>query len=884
MKPVSIRFDFAKLTHELTTHHHHLNSYKEIITQSIEQIHQAYLSGASGETIAHARSDLLDFLLDAKLHETLSETHANQIALLAVGGYGRGELQPHSDLDLLFIVPDTQSDALQQSLSTFITFLWDLGLDIGHSVRTLDECITEAEKDVTVITNMIESRYLSGSSALFDAFKQLIQPERIWPSHDFFAAKLEEQHTRHLAHHDSGYRLEPNVKESPGGLRDIHTIAWIAKRHFGARGLHELVEHDFLTPDELQTLLKGQDHLWTVRYLLHTIAGRKEDRLLFDYQRELANAAGFTGGEGNDDIEQFMQSYYRTVMELERLNEMLLQLFREAIIEKAHRTHIREISPHFQCINDFIEVTDDDVFNTNPSALLELFLHICQDDTIKGVRANTVRLIRNSLHLIDHDFRCQFENKTLFIRILRQPFGITHQLRRMNRYGILAAYIPGFSSIVGRMQYDLFHIYTVDEHTMMVIRNLRRMALEKHIDELPFCHNVISRIYRKELLYLMGLFHDIAKGRGGDHSELGAEDAYQFCISHGINERAAKMVAWVVRNHLLMSITAQRKDISDPEVVIEFAEQVGSIRYLNHLYVLTVADIRGTNPSLWNSFKDNLLRELYTSTLRYFKDQANFSKTNHDLIEDNKRIARKMLEDISVNPTAIEYAWREFGDDYLMRYTPDEICWHSQIILKHHARDVPLVVLRRETVRGSTEIFIHCQDHDFLFALITSTLINLGLNIVNARIATSTSGHTLDTFLVLDESGEMLTDPERLKHIRTTLTQALMQPDVLPPVTKRLIPRRLRHFNIDLQIEFDNDISSELTTVTIIAIDRPGILSQIGRSFLECNVRVQDAKISTLGERIEDVFYITTNDYKAVTDSNMLRQLQHTLEHNLSDH
>ncbi|MCU7812938.1 MAG: [protein-PII] uridylyltransferase, partial [Candidatus Thiodiazotropha sp. (ex Notomyrtea botanica)] len=479
---------------------------------------------------------------------------ATEAALVAVGGYGRGELHPSSDIDLLVLLSSEENfDSLKTSLEQLLTLLWDIGLDVGHSVRTIDDCVREASQDITVITNIVESRLLAGSQPLFEVMLEATGSDKMWNSHDFFEAKWREQIERHAKHDNSISNLEPNIKESPGGLRDIQTIGWVAKRHFKIKNLHDLVAHGFLTEAEHKTLIDGQNHLWRVRFALHLLNGKHDDRLLFDHQRTLASQLGYDNDYANLAVESFMRDYYRTVMELSRLNEMLLQHFQEKILLKDELGDPTAINRRFQSRSNFLEVTHDQVFEETPTALLELFLILQENPKLKGVRASTIRLIRSHTYLIDEQFRQDIRAQRLFMKILRQPIGITRAMRRMNVYGVLAAYIPAFEGIVGLMQYDLFHVYTVDEHTLMVMRNLRRLTVPVYAEEHPFCTQLMNTLPKEELIYLAALFHDIAKGRGGNHSELGAIDAFTFCRQHDLSEYDSHLVSWLVRNHLVMS-------------------------------------------------------------------------------------------------------------------------------------------------------------------------------------------------------------------------------------------------------------------------------------------------------------------------------------------
>ncbi len=520
---------------------------------------------------------------------------ANTIALIAVGGYGRGELHPYSDIDLLILLESPMDAKTQVSIENFLRLLWDMRLKVGQSVRTLEECEQEAKADITVVTNMIEARLLVGAEHLFQAMQAAIAPDQMWPHKQLFAAKIEEQTQRHLKYDDTTCNLEPNVKESPGGLRDIQMIGWVAKRYFGATTLHDFVEHGFLTENEYQVLTKAQEFLWDIRCRLHLETKRNEDRLLFEYQRILATALGYEDDEAGLGVEKFMKRYYRTVKKISTLNDMLLQLFQEAILYADAPAIVYPLNKRFQVRNDFIEVTNDEVFVNYPFALLEIFFLRQQNPKIKGIRATTLRLLIHYNYLIDDVFRKDLRARSLFIEIFRQPEGLTHVLRRMNRYGILGAYIPAFGKILGQMQYDLFHVYTVDQHTLFVVSNLRCLTLPERHHEYPFCSKLIQTIPKPELLYLAGFFHDIAKGRGGDHSTLGEKDALDFCQAHGLSDNDARMVGWLVRNHLLLSTTAQRKDLDDPDVIKTFAQCVESSVRLDYLYLFCVM-VKINNP------------------------------------------------------------------------------------------------------------------------------------------------------------------------------------------------------------------------------------------------------------------------------------------------
>lgn len=823
-----------------------------------DAIHQQFQEGARASCLLALRTAVIDHILK-HLWQRRADS-LNGLALVAVGGYGRGELHPCSDIDIAILLPEPgENDAdssLDADLSEWVTALWDLNLDIGHSVRTVADCEREASSDITVITNLMEARLLCGSEELFRQMQKIIQPKHMWNSAEFFAAKVAEQEERHHRFQTNAYRLEPNIKESQGGLRDFQTIAWVCQRQFGTAGLSALVTHNLLEPQELVFLREGLELLWRIRYLLHHVTGRREDRLLFDYQKDIAHAFGYTDDTDNRSIEQLMQRFYRSVMSLQRLNEILLQGIGGIISGITAASDIEPINSRFQLRNGFLEVTNDDVFMHYPPALLELFLVFSNTPDAVNVRSNTVRLIRGNLPLINHRFRSDPAVRNLFLQIFCNPNKLTRTVRLMNRYGVMAAYLPAFDQIVGRMQYDLFHIYTVDEHTIGVIRNLRRMMLPQFADELPHGSSVASTISKPHILYLTGLFHDIAKGRGGDHSVLGAEDARVFATNHGLPKADAELLEWTVRNHLLMSMTAQRRDIDDPNEQLEFARRCGSIERLNHLYLLTISDIRATNPELWNSFKQSLLQSLYRHALLILQRGLDNPLDVEDVINRRQGHTRTLLEESLENDPRVDTLWSTLGDDYFRQYQAVEIARHTEILLANEDTPGPLVSLRYSASRGSTEILIYTPDDKALFALITAVMERLQLNILSATINTTAGGFALDTFHVLDSNQMPIEDMNRIDEIRQTLTYELGVPKNLPSLSEQRPARRLRYFSISTQVEFSNE-EAGFTEVHITAADRPGILSGIGKVLLGAHFNVHAARIATLGERIDDVFLLS---------------------------
>lgn len=831
--------------------------FRDSLKHSKSILQERFHAGRAATELVHQQAAVIDQLL-IRIWQYFFKDYLDDVALIAVGGYGRGELHPGSDVDILLLLKK-DSKKYNEPVQQFITFLWDIGLEIGHSVRTIKECVKEAKADITVATNVQEARLLYGPQKLFDEQRKKCGPDKIWPGPQFFTAKWEEQQQRHAKFNDTAYNLEPNIKEGPGGLRDIQVIGWVAKRHFDADTLKQLVDHGFLTEQEYQTLHQGQAFLWRIRFGLHQLTGRREDRLLFDHQRELAKLFGFKDNVRHLAVEQFMKQYYRTITELSRLNEMLLQLFQEEILYKDDKTRPITINSRFQSNKGFLEVSHEKTFEYNPFALLEVFLLLQQHPELKGIRANTIRAIRENLYLIDGEFRNDIRCKSLFMEILRHGEGVTHVFRRMNTYGVLAAYIPAFGKIVGQMQHDLFHVYTVDEHTLFVLRNLRRFTVPEFHDEFPLCSDTMNALPKQELILLAALFHDIAKGRGGDHSVLGEVDAREFCELHDLSEYDTNLVAWLVRNHLVMSSTAQRKDISDPDVVHNFALQVGDKNHLDYLYLLTVADIRGTSQEVWNDWKNSLLRQLYISTHQALRHGLKNPIEQSDKIEQIRKDCLKQISKSDMNISAAENVWLRLGEEYFLRYTTDEILWHTQAIISQDNPEETFVLIRHDKRLGGTAVFVYTRDRARVFAIITSVLDQLGLTIVDARIFSSNDGYTLDTFIILDHDNNAVNETE-YPNIVSALTTSLNEYKPSETAFSKQLTRQAKHFTFPANISFNDDEKNNQTVMEVIAYDRPGLLSRIGTALGDCNVQLVNAKIATYGERAEDIFMLTGED------------------------
>jgi len=834
-----------------------------ILQASQEQIAQQFHDGDSARTLIRARSDVIDYLLK-KIWNKITP-HKSATSLVAVGGYGRRELHPFSDIDLLIIPQEGENSG---SIETFITLLWDLNLQIGHSVRSIQECLEEGRADITVATNLLESRLLSGSETIFNQLQQHITDDSIWPSGPFFVAKRNEQKSRLAKQNDTAYNLEPNIKEGPGGLRDIQNILWVTRRHFGAKSHYfdELVDHNFLTKNEAADLEAGQERLWEIRFALHLIAGRAEERLLFEHQPELAQHFGHLDSGQSRGVESFMHSYFRIIRELSLLNEMLLQLFEEKLLTPSAEQLPTPLDENFGLDRGYLTLLKNNALKEHPSLILTLFITIRDHPDVQGVTAETIRQIRAARHTIDVDFRQNRQHQQLFLQLFYQPNGLTHVLRRMNRYGILGAYLPSFEKIIGLMQYDLFHAYTVDEHTLFVIRNLRRLTIPEFHHESPKLSELISHIRHPERLYLAALFHDIAKGQGGDHSKLGREIAREFCQQHQIDHDTTEDVSWLVENHLSMSTVAQRKDIDDPAEINAFAQKVGRQSRLEMLYLLTVADIRATNNTLWNHFKDSLLSRLYQQTCNTLTQGLHHPSTLDDkqVVESRKRDAMALLAKQDESSAETELLWANFEEEYFQKHDPKEIYWHTSSIL--NAEQLPLIKFNRKSHHGGSEILIYNQDRQFLFSILVHTLEFLGLNIQAAKINTTLDSYALDLFTVLDQHGDTIQDPVWMNKIKNTIRKEIQQPTLLAQPVAFRHSRHQKHFREASEVIFRQEQRKQQTILEINATDRPGLLSTICRSLMECNIRVHAAKIATLGERVEDLFWVTNQDNTPLDD------------------
>ena len=843
-----------------------------------------FWAGEDVDVLVAQRARTLDAFL-AEIWQHWFERNDN-LALLAVGGYGRGELHPHSDVDLLILARKPQ--AARDQIAAFVRLLWDLKLDIGHSVRTVADCRREAAHDITVATTLMERRRLAGSARLAAKLDRLLARRSFWPSARFFRAKRNEQEQRHQQFDEVDHGLEPNIKSSPGGLRDIQTVQWITARHQKSKGVAAkgdtgtgpttmnpptLVAAGFLTPLEARWLHDGRRFLWRVRFGLHLLAGRREDRLLFDHQRELARRFGYEDTPAQLAVEQFMHHYYRHVLLLREVNDILLQHFDEAIVRAGERPRIEPLNTRFRVRNHYIEVTADDVFARQPAALMEIFVHMAGRDDIAGVRAATIRLVRQHLHLIDDAFRADPAVAAQFMALLRATHSLSSQLTRMRRYGVLGRYIPEFGAVIGQMQHDLFHIYTVDAHTMMVIRQLRRFRRVEERERFPVASQVVRTLPKVELLYIAGLFHDIGKGRGGDHSALGAEDAVRFCQRHGLNPSDTALVEWLVREHLTMSTIAQRKDIADPDVIHDFATRVGTATRLDYLYALTVADINATNPTLWNSWRATLMRQLYYNTRHALRRRFDAATERRKRAAACRAAALRKLNDADVPAPWARELWKGVGEDFFLHHAPAQVAAITTAIREHRLDDGPLVTLidvggegRGGHREGATEIFLHARDRDNLFADSVAAIDRAGLRIAAAQVYTSASGLSFNAYVVLDRQGRPLSaDKTRRGRLVAKLAADMASGAPAKQGASARVSRQLKQFVVPTEVTLETAPGARASTLRVVAADRPGLLATLGGLFAELDIGVRRARITTLGERVEDVFEITNRAKRAIT-------------------
>ena len=860
-----------------------ISCFKSAIADTRNSLNERFKSKSNIEEIISDFTNFIDQIL-VSAWQQYDWGSNDDISLLAVGGYGRGELHPYSDIDIQILLAKNNYKKYKTNIESFLTFLWDINLEVGQSVRTISENKKQSTKEITIATALMESRTVFGNPKLHKKLILEVSKKKIWDAKKFFMAKRNEQTTRHAKYDDIEYALEPNLKVSPGGLRDIQTIGWISKRYFGASDFSELVERGFLQKNEYQDLIKGRNFLWSLRYGLHMLAERGEDRLLFEHQRSLAEIFSYKDDKNSLGIEKLMKEYYRSVQTLRELNDVLLQLFDEEIIRSKEKAKILTLNARFQIRNNYIEAVHSRVFKQTPFAILEIFVLIAQDQKIEGIRASTIRLIRNSRHLIDDDFRKDIRNTSLFMELIRSPYKMVARLRQMKRYGILGNYLPEFGNIIGQMQHDLFHIYSVDDHTLQVVENMRRLHHPEAVEKYPLAASVIKTLPKVELLYIAGLYHDIAKGRGGDHSVLGVKDAEDFCNRHHLGKWDKALVAWLVKNHLFMSSIAQRQDIQDPDTIKSFALVVGDQTRLDYLYVLTVADINATNPNLWNAWRASLLRQLYQGTKRALSLGLEKVVGKRARIKDNQDRTIGILEEKSISKSQALAIWDKPTEDYFLRESPEDIAWQTLAISKHANSDEPLILIKNSTEHqseGATQVFIYTENTHFLFANIANAFDRLNLNIQNARLFNTTANKALFTFMVLETNDALIKkNSSRMTEIINLLKKYAL-PIEIPLKQKQQTSRQIRHFNRATETSLTNPENFPYSILEVLCSDRPGLLARIANIFIEKNIILHNTKITTLGENVEDVFFITNKNNKPISNKKAAEELQSLIKQRL---
>ncbi|HEY1148636.1 MAG TPA: [protein-PII] uridylyltransferase [Pseudoduganella sp.] len=775
-----------------------------------------------------------------------------QSSLVAVGGYGRGELFPYSDVDVLILLHQAPDQPTRARLEEFVQLLWDLGLDVGHSIRTVEECMAESKADITVQTSLLEARLITGNKVLFgqleEAYDKAMDPRA------FFEAKTIEMRQRHAKYEDTAFSLEPNVKESPGGLRDLHVILWLAKAAGLANSWRTLAVRGLITQTEARQLMEKERAFKDIRVRLHLVAGRREDRLVFDVQTAVAETLGLkatgSGVHMRRASEYLMQRYYWAAKTVVQLNTILLQNIEGQLFP--HDEEPVPINARFCEVNGFIDMNADDIFIRTPSAIMEIFVLLCERPALKGMTARTMRALWHERFKIDAAFRADPVNKAYFLRILQAPQGIIHNMRRMNELSILGRYLPSFRKIVGQMQHDLFHVYTVDQHIMMVLRNMRRFTMTEHAHEYPFCSQLMANYPQHWLLYVAALFHDIAKGRGGDHSKLGVGDVMQFCQEHGMSAEETELVAFLVEHHLTMSQVAQKQDLSDPDVIKAFAATVRDERHLTGLYLLTVADIRGTSPKVWNAWKAKLLEDLYKMTLRVLGGEPHSADRE---LKNRQQEALATLRLYGLPPDAHEALWKQLDMAYFLRHDASDIAWQTRALWDRLNSEQPVVKCRLAPIGEGLQIAVYIKDQPDLFARICSYFDRKNFSILDAKIHTTKHGYALDTFLVTEQSFAK-SYRDIISLIEHELCELLQSQAPLQAPTKGRLSRLSRTFPMQPIVDLRPDEKGQYYLLSVAANDRTGLLYSIATVLTKYKINLHTAKIMTLGERVEDVFII----------------------------
>ena len=841
-----------------------VEALRDSLRKSREALREAYLAGKTANWLLRAHARLIDRTLQGLWRDY---GPASGMALVATGGYGRGELFPSSDVDVLILLAGEPASAERERLEQLIGLFWDVGLEIGHSVRTVDACIETARADITIETSLLEARLLAGNAALFRRLSRALA-KSLDPV-AFLKAKKLEQEQRHAKHRDTPYALEPNLKEAPGGMRDLQVIRWIARACAIGKHWPDLASRGLLQHGEARRLARHESMLQDLRIRLHYLAGRREDRIAFDYQDALALQCGYKAKPSRRASEQLMQAYYRNAKAITQLNTILLQNLQARYAPEPDAAP-RILNERFQARGTLLEARREDQFEREPRTILESFLLMQQHSDLRGMSAGTLRALWRARGRLDARMRRDPLAQLLFLQILQQPRGIVHEFRRMNQYDVLGGYLPEFGRIVGQMQHDLYHVYTVDQHILMVLRNARRFTMPEFAHEFPLCSQLMSGFERHWLIYVAALYHDIAKGRGGDHSTLGTVDARRFCKRHGFSREDTDLVSFLVEHHLTMSSVAQKQDVDDPEVARAFARKVGNERRLVALYLLTVADIRGTSPKVWNGWKAKLLEDLFRLTRRILAGDAPALDT---AVAEKQTEAARLLRLYALSDEVKERFWAGLDTTYFLRHDAAEIAWQTRNLHYRVDTAIPVVRARLAPFGEGLQVMIYTKDREALFARICGYFGRAGFNIVEAKVHTTRSGYALDTFMVMGKGpGAHYRDMMAL--IESELTAELQSQGPLPPPGGGRVSRRVRHFPIPPAVDIRPDERGSYHSLNIVASDRPGLLYSVARRLASYNLSLHSAKINTLGDRAEDVFLVRGS---ALADSKAVLKLEQEL-------
>ena len=807
-------------------------------------------SGVSGiENFLRNRSNSIDNLISS-IWVTSNLSEKENICLFAVGGYGRQELHPYSDIDLLILYKGKLNKNIRTAIESFISQLWDLELDLGHSVRSSYEEEKIVSSDLEAFTNLLESRFLLGDQRLESVTKEIIEKKSIWKKEKFLLNKIEEQEQRHRKYDNTEYNLEPNIKSSPGGLRDIHILNWLLLNY--SRQNHRLRNLEkILNEAEKRELNKSKLWLWTLRYLLHKEAGREEDRLLLNYQLSIANQLFPKIKNSNSAAEKLMHRYFRSALNISEINTTTIQRLKENLV-KPIKSKVALKDKNFKVKNNLIELKNLNAFKKNPSLMLEIFVRLCENPKITGIHSDTLMKLKKNRDLIDSSFRKKKKNNDLFMKLLRSKRLMVTQLEQMKQVGILGRYLPEFGRVTGQMQYDLFHIYTVDAHTLQVLRNMRRLLLRTSKDIYPFASELTQKLPKLEILYIAGLYHDIGKGRGKDHSGLGMKIVKRFCERHRLTKKDTDLIEWLVKNHLKMSITSQKEDLSNPKTINNFTEIIGNEERLNYLYCLTVADISATNPNLWNSWNESLLNDLYFKTLNTinFKQESfKFSKS-----EAEKQFFSKTKSD----QLKVRELWKNFYPSYFQSHPPGVIKEHSLVITKRKS-DTTVKVFPKNESFNTDSLLVYTKDRINVFRTIVGELDSQNINVLEASLYGTKNGYCLDHIIISDPKGDPLQlNKDQIRDIELRITRSLEKDKLKPKLVKKKLPRHFLTLKKDTQIEINHDMVNRWTQLDIKTADRPGLLSSICSVFAKNNASIKKARISTYGERAEDRFCISS--------------------------